>query len=277
MVAIPEKKLKVEQAIEGRFIANDIRKYLGISTLGHPCARYIWYQFRWFLPPEQLTARKKRLFNRGHLEEAIILADLKEIGVKVLTTQKRTISCHGHIQGHLDAILANIPDAPKTDHLGEFKTAATKYFNQLKNARSVQKIFPAYYIQCQGYMHKFKLKRCLFICVCKETDERYYERIKYDKQFALGIFEKGEAIVLAEQPPDKISTDPSYYRCGPKWCQYREICHYPGQYSKDIHKTCRSCRYIEVHDKGRWYCKLHMKFRKTKAQLKGCKKWTLLK
>lgn len=276
MAEIPDRQLIIEKAIEGKTYQEEARTYLGVSGLGHPCSRALYYEFRWFLPPEVITARQKRLFSRGHKEEPIILEDLKAAGVKILSTQKGATACFGHIGAHLDSELIGVPDAPKTPHLGEFKTSATKYFNPLLKSQSVKKSFLSHYCQCQGYMHLFGLTRCLYICVNKEDDRRYYERIKYDKNFALGLFEKGEEIVMALRIPDRISDDPKYYRCHENFCRFRDLCHFPTMTGVKVNKTCRSCKFAEVHDKGRWKCgnkKTKRKFMKKKAQLKKCKRW----
>ena len=59
----------------------EMRPYLGMSKLGHPCSRYLWYSFRWCFTVE-IEARKKRLFMRGHREEPAIIHELQQIGIK---------------------------------------------------------------------------------------------------------------------------------------------------------------------------------------------------
>lgn len=271
-----DRRLKVEKLIEDKKYKQKYRKYLGISIIGEECPRKLFYIFRFYLPPEEITARQNRLFNRGHKEEPIILADLKKIGCKIVSTQKEATACHGHIKGHLDAEIINVPDAPKTPHLGEFKTSSIKYFNQLEKSRSVQKTFKKHYDQCQGYMHKFKLKRCLYICVCKNDDRRYYERVKYNKEYAIILFERAESIIISKIPPIKISDSPTHYLCHENFCRYRDICHFPNSRDTKINKTCRNCLYVEIHDKARWKCKIKNKFLSFKKQQKRCKKWTIL-
>lgn len=266
-----ERRLLIEEAIEDRETTEDIREYLGVSELGHPCDRYLWYRFRWFLKPAKIKGSLRRLFNRGHQEEKVVIKELKKVGVKVLSTQDRAVACHGHVQGHLDLVLTNIADAPKTKHLGEIKTSREKYFKELVKSDSAQKGFPSHYSQMQGYMHLFKLKRALYINTHKDSDNRYYERIKYNKQFCVNMFQRAEEIVISTIEPEPISTNPNFYRCGEKWCEFREICH--NGYLGELNKTCRSCRNVEVHDKGRWFCGKKKKYLKKKAQIKGCKKW----
>lgn len=268
--------LKIEEIIESRIITEPSRKYLGLSGIGHPCKRYIWYQFRLFLPPQELTPREHRLFRRGHREEPIIIDDLTKVaGVEFLTTQDECSTCSGHVKGHLDAILRRVPGLKKkVKVLGEFKTSKTKYFEELVKSESVKKAFFSHYCQMQAYMHLFKLKFALYICVNKEDDRRYYELVEYDKKFAEALIEKAHEIVLSEQPPLQAFPNSSYYRCGPKWCEYRNICWFNAH--KKINRSCRSCKHSEIHDKGRWKCKLKRKFLSFEEQKAGCKKWELL-
>lgn len=264
--------LKVERLIEKRKIKEPSRKYLGLSGIGHPCSRAICYAFRLFLKPRILTPREVRLFKRGHLEEPIILSDLKEFaGVELLSTQEECSACSGHVKGHNDGILVNVPGLKKKEKvLGEFKTSKTKYFEDLLKAQSVEKAFNSHYCQMQAYMHLFKLKWAIYICVNKEDDRRYYELVKYNKQYAKNLMEKAENIVLAERLPDRIGNS-NYYRCGPKWCEYRDICHFNNW--KNINRSCRSCSNVEIHDKGRWKCGKTKKYLTWKKQKKGCKNW----
>lgn len=274
MVLMPQKRLHIEKAIEDDLTENDIREYLGISQLGHPCNRHLFYKFRWFNKSMIITPREKRLFNRGHQEELVLKNDLEKVGVRIVSAQGLVRTCYDHIQGHYDFIVINIPDAPKTYHLLECKTSALKYFEQLLKAQSVKKAFLSHFCQCQGYMHKFKLVRCLYVCTCKDDDRRYYERIDYDKNFSLSLFEKGEAIVASKVYPEKISEDPKYYRCGEKWCEFRMVCHFKAPIEN---QTCRSCKNVEIHDKGRWFCNKYEKFLTFEEQIKGCKSWCLLR
>lgn len=269
-------RTKVEKKIEDDNKPDQVRKYLGISGLGHPCTRYLWYRFRLWQGPEILTPRQRRLYGRGHREEPIIIDDLKKIGVKIVSVDQDECSAIGdHLKGHLDAILSNVPGLKKfKEILGEFKTSATKYFNQLEKSQSVEKTFPSHFAQIQGYMHLFKIKVCLYICVCKEDDRRYYEVVHYDKDFGKGLMEKADEIILSDLAPFRLGKS-DYYRCGPAWCEFRNLCHFQDL-TKAI-RTCRSCRSVEVHEKGEWYCVKRKEKRSWKDQRKACKKYQRIK
>jgi len=282
MVAIKRgKKCRVEEMLESGFIKPEKpRRYLGVSIIGKECPRQIWYMFRWYIKNEKLTPRQKRLFSRGHREEPLIHKDLKSIGIKVISKQEGATTAEGHISGHNDGILLNVPDAPKTKHLNEIKTAKTSSFNKLKriesgkaeNQCSVALWDLTYYVQAVVYMYLFKLKRCLYIVVNKETDARFYERVKADTKTAKHFLERGVDIINSQSPPDRMGPA-SFYKCGPKWCKFSLICHHKGK----ADKTCRSCKHSEPVKKGKWYCSKKKKNISFKAQLKACKKYSIIK
>lgn len=297
MATIPEKatKTKIETAIETTMYEEGFRPHLGCSQVGKKCKREVWYNFRWFLK-RSITARQKRLFNRGHWEELIIINDLIKAGCKVeginidpyiLAIFKglfnydippaKQFSKHplfGHSGGSIDGIVYNLPDAPKTPHLLEAKTYNTRRFNNLK--RQTAKVSDlGYYIQMQLYMHFFKLKRALFVATHKDTDERYYERIKYNKSEALEYIKIATYILKSTSPPPKINTDPSKVPCtwGSKGvCDYKEVCH-NGALPE---RNCRTCHYSGLRDNGVWLCERTKKKRNLKKQLKGCKNYKLI-
>ena len=151
MVAIPNMMLKIEREIEDKTIVQQPRPYLGISGIGHHCVRAMWYDFRW-VSEKKLTPRQQRLFSRGHREEPIIIKDLRTAGCIVRNQQKGMITGHGHIKGHIDGTVDNVPDAPKTTHLLEIKTANKNRFSKMEK-EGVGRSDPSYLAQMQCYMH----------------------------------------------------------------------------------------------------------------------------
>lgn len=78
---------------DGRFGKADqgVRRYIGGSSLGHPCDRNNWYGFHWSSPPERFEARMLRLFDRGHREEERLIECLRLIGCEVEEHDPATI------------------------------------------------------------------------------------------------------------------------------------------------------------------------------------------
>lgn len=58
------------------------RTHLGASLIGRECSRFLWYTFRW-VKSAKFDARMLRLFQRGHREEAHMIAMLEGIGATV--------------------------------------------------------------------------------------------------------------------------------------------------------------------------------------------------
>lgn len=249
MAQLPiDTRLKVEQKIEDKMIMEPFRPYLGISSIGKNCARELWYGFR-LCAPNKISPRLKRLFMRGHYEEPIIQKDLRSIGIVCHVTQDNqpeVVCGNGHIKGHCDDVLTNVPDAPKTPHLGEYKTHNDKSFKDLKK-KGLKLSKPVHYDQMVCYMHLLKLKRGLYIAVNKNDDTRYYERIAANPDRANELIQKGESIISTEIPPQKIGNS-TWYEC--KWCNYYQICHF-GE--KPL-KNCRTCKFCDIHDEGKWKC-----------------------
>lgn len=270
MAKLPtDQRLEVEKLIEDKEIVGDLRPYLGLSSIADECSRKLWYGFR-LCANEVITPRQKRLFSRGHNEEPIIIEDLVAIGIRVHSDQAQVIYGHGHIKGHCDGMADNVPDAPKTTHLLEFKTANDKNFAKFKKD-GLEKTNPVYYGQIICYMYLLKLKRTLYVIVNKNTDERLYFRIEENTAKAKEILERGVDIISSEVPPPKPSGfTASWFQC--KWCKFYDICHYDGA----IDKTCRSCESADVCEDGKWECsKLDIEL-SFDQQLLACKKYSLL-
>lgn len=58
------------------------RNYLGASEIGNECWRAVWYSYRHAVTPEP-GGRMRRLWTRGHREEAFFVALLKLVGIEV--------------------------------------------------------------------------------------------------------------------------------------------------------------------------------------------------
>lgn len=269
MAQLPiDSRLKVEQAIEDGVIVQDFRPYLGISSIGEKCARKLWYNFR-LCKKSNITQRQHRLFQRGHREETIIQEDFRRIGIHHHSDQLEVVFGHGHIRGHIDDLLDGIPDAPKTTHLGEYKTHNDKSFKDLKK-KGVRLSKPVHYAQMNCYMYLLKLTRGLYVAVNKNNDQRHYERISCDVDKAKELLQKGVDIISTETPPTK-SGNSTWFEC--KWCNYYEICHF-GEIPL---KNCRTCQYGDICDEGKWECsglKIELSF---EQQQIGCSRYSLLK
>ena len=266
MVLLYRKERTID-AINKLSVVQEHRPYLGMSQLGHSCERYLWYSFRWCYT-ETIPARVVRLFARGHREEEVIFDSLKEVGIKVYNKQKEIIAVHGHVRGHIDGECTGVIEAPKTPHLAECKTMHDKNFKKaLKEGITG---FPTYWAQAQLYMRSLKLTRCLFVCVNKNDDDMYIERINADDYTYEVMIDKAERVILSEQPPEKKFA-PTWYEC--KWCSANKVCH--G--GEPVDKNCRTCKNCDLAPAGKWLCNAdNDRLLSVKEQRKGCDKWQSL-
>lgn len=252
MAELPDTRLPIEIALETTPIPQELRPYLGYSQLGHECARYLWYSFRWCYATE-ISPQLQRLFNRGHQEEQVVVKDLRAIGVvceDVLDKQAEVVGVLGHVKGHPDGRCTNIPGAEKTEHLLEIKTANDKKFNQFYRF-GVERTNPAYWTQVHCYMAHQGLTRCLYIITNKNNDQRYYARIHFNKQVAEDAEGKALDIITSPVPLPKLSERAEWYEC--KFCNAKDICHH----NTPIARNCRTCTNSSIHDNGEWHCSVY--------------------
>ena len=265
---------KLYRAIEDRS-DDSPRSHLGASVIGRPCARELWYSFRWS-EESDFTGRLLRLFRRGHNEEGPLVEDLRNAGVTVLDADPRTGKqfnfsvLGGHVGGSMDGAGQGFVESDKW-HLLEFKTANDKSFKQIAK-QGVEKAKPEHFAQMQLYMHwsgnnkETRLERAMYIVVNKNDDSIYMERLKYDSSVARNYEERAKSVVDSPEPLERISNDPSWYQC--KFCPAANICHQ----KKLPVVSCRTCVHAtpEMDGEGRWSCSKLSKDLTVEEQRAGC-------
>lgn len=199
---------------------------LPASLIGHACERYLWYVYRQCCKPD-FDGQMHRLFETGELEEKRMTGNLRKIGCTVFdideTTGKqfKVTAFGGHLKGYMDSCILDLPEAPKTWHVGEYKTHNAKSFRELKK-KGVKESKPQHYAQVQIEMHLTGMERALYLARNKDTDDLHSERIRYDKAASMGLMERAQRVITSTNPPDRISNRRDYYQCG--WCDARSIC-----------------------------------------------------
>lgn len=230
------------------------RPHLGASLIGHPCERYLWLTFRW-AGAKKFPGRMLRLFETGQLEEQRMAKNLRRIGVELHTEtpdgkQWRISDLGGHFAGSMDGAGKGFPEAPKTWAVWECKTSNTKGFKELQ-AKGLQAAKPQHYAQVTIYCGYTGMDRAMYTCVCKETDEIYAEWVHFDQVEFAKLKARAERVISADEPPLRISNDPSWYEC--KMCDFHSLCH--GEDAPDV--NCRTCAHstpeIDGED-GKWNC-----------------------
>lgn len=242
----------IDKALE-RSAEDGLRPHLGASLIGRPCARALWYSFRWATRTRH-EARILRLFARGHREEGPLSDMLRAAGITVIqvdpNTGRQFTFGDGHFGGSMDGACVGVPDAPKTWHALEYKTHGAKSFAALA-AKGVKEAKPEHWAQMQCYMHWSGMTRALYVAVCKDDDRLHIERVDVDKEAVQQLIERAATIVNSATPVEGVSTDPSWYEC--KFCDHREICHGTAAPLP----TCRSCAHSTPEPGGAWTCRHH--------------------
>ena len=258
------------------------RTYLGASIIGHPCSRYLWYCFRHCCQGD-FSGRMYRLFETGNLEEYRMAAELVSIGCEVHVqdehgNQFSVQDIAGHFGSHLDGWALGIPEAPKTEHILEFKTHNRKSFDKLV-VEGVQKSKPQHYCQMQVYMHLTGMKRALYLARNKDTDELYSERVHYNKEDALALMARALMIITSQEPPQGISDRSDYWEC--RYCDANKICH-GGKPDDPVlalpSVSCRQCCHATPKLDGiaRWQCELKGKSLSKQEQDRACDRHLVL-
>lgn len=244
------------------------RSHLGASQIGRACERETWLAFRWADAPAY-EGRMLRLFERGKREEAVIVEDLRRIGVEVLDLDPETgkqwqYSEHGgHMGGSMDAAACGFPEAPKTWHVCEFKTHNEKSFEGLlKNG--VQESKPEHYAQMQLYMGWSGMDRAMYVAICKNDDRIHCERIAFKREVFDGLVAKARRLIFSETQPPRIADSPTFWLC--KFCNFTDVCH--GL--KFPRVNCRTCARVTARPDGTWYCGKHEKALTPDEQKTGC-------
>lgn len=251
MVMLPKRSNTLESLIEGKTSKSGRSAKVAISQIGGVCIRKSWYAFRWFAPEQEISARQKRLFGRGHQEEAVVYKELKEAGIKVSGDQEVVMGFAGHVKGKLDGEATGLPEAPNVPHVLEIKTANAKSFAQIKK-KGIQKIKPEYYGQVMLYMKYRKLTRAIIIVTCKDDDQRHYERINFKKADAAELERASREVVMSEHAPSRPGhLHSNCFECM-HCCNFHSYCW--GDEVEDV--NCRTCKHSDIHNNGEWRCSI---------------------
>lgn len=237
MAPLPKPESSTVRAIYAAYeVAASSWDSLGISVgeANNPCDRALWYTFRWASPLEKHHGRQLRLFETGNLEESRLVEDLERIGVDVYGQQDKIRLVQGHVRGKCDGKAMGVVEAPKTEHLLEFKSSNAKGMKEIIK-KGCKEAKPLHYGQCQLGLHAFGLSRCLYLVSCKDDDTLYAERIEYDPEFCLRLLARLERIINSPEPPSRINDAPDWFEC--TFCKHKPVC----KESAWPRVTCRSC------------------------------------
>lgn len=265
MVALPQLNCPtLERADEELVRSQDksTRQYLGMSAIGARCPRQLWYRYRWALKPSFDALSLKR-FADGHATEAVVVARLKAVDeLEVYDVgedgeQFGFKDLGGHFSGHMDGVILGLKQAPKTWHVLEVKATNEKKFAELKKIKTtlgeklaLREWNEVYYAQAVLYMDYAGLDRHYTVVSTPGGRDWISLRTNADPAEALRLKMLAERIVFSDTPPDRIGNGPGFFLCGPKWCEFTDICHHGAL----PERNCRTCLHSTVQRAGGWTC-----------------------
>lgn len=260
--------------------AEQARTYLGMSAIGHPCERWLWYSFRWAVR-EQFDCDTLWRLEDGHRSEDVMAARLRLVpGVQLRTIDPSTgqqfgaVDLGGHFRGHGDGLITGLLQAPKALHVWEAKAVNDKKAGDLVKlkAKGEKQALAAwdsvYYAQAILYMAYFEAPRHYLTASTPGARTMVSVRTDTDLDEARRLRSKAERIITAAEPLPRMSEDPTWYQC--RWCAAHAICH--GRKTMPA-VNCRTCAHATPEmdtNAGRWSCALHKCDLTADEQRAGC-------
>jgi len=268
LTPIPKLQLSTLTKIQAALEADrDEWESVGVPAgeIGVECDRAVWLAFRRASVPETITWRKRRIFERGNIEEDRLLDLLRLIGIEVTDQQARVRGAGGHLRGKIDAQATGIPDASATEHVVECKSAKASSFAKLAR-EGVKKAMPLHFATLQFYMYKRGLTRCLYMCSCKDDEDLHLERVELDIEFAMRAEARIERIIAMDEPPARLCSKRDDFRG--MFCRQAEVCW--GETMARVH--CRTCLFSTPLMDGNagWDCSRFSKPLSLAEQNDGC-------
>ncbi|GHS94958.1 hypothetical protein AGMMS49949_09060 [Alphaproteobacteria bacterium] len=247
---------EANKILDASFKTEALRDYLGASSLGDTCARRLQYQRLGILPDVPFSGTQQRIFELGHVLEAIMAHWLREAGFVLETvdpatqkpfefeqasqgSHKNTVfwdGAGGQIRGHVDGILRDGPLDLKYPLLWEAKTMKAslwrdfvKHGCEISHPRvlfsSAEWVGSHYFVQVQIYMAYLGLESCLLTALNKDTAEIHHELILFHAQVASNASDRAVHILKALENNEmlpRIATKQDYFEC--KMCRFHKTC-----------------------------------------------------
>lgn len=239
------------------------RGYLGMSAIGDPCARKVFYSFRW-AGREAYDFASAARFEDGHRTEALVIERLRLVdGLTLIDRDEGTGKQYridvigGHYSGGCDGLAQGLLQAPVTWHVAEIKCCSEKKINELKAAittygekSALKQWNVTYWAQGQEYMHYFDMDRHWLVAATPGGRDWLSVRTERDRKAGEHYTALAESIIAGEIP-NRVSRSPDYWIC--RNCVFAEHCHR----GVEPDRNCRTCRHSEAISRGSgavWHC-----------------------
>jgi len=282
MAPIPDQNIEktlsaIDVALENRKALEAPRNYLGMSEIGEPCWRKLFYSFR-NAGRKRYSSSGVKTTEDGYMQEDLMAFRLRmlpyielhttasgaiknEIGSRIIRKEEDYDQIGfslllGHFCGHCDGVIRGILEAPGTWHVWEHKSVnieKSEKLKKLKREKGEKKALEAwdiiYFLQAQIYMHELKMTRHYLTVTTPGGRSCISVRTEYNRSIAEDLITKAKVIIFDNWSiPDRMKDDPEYYLC--RWCEFNNICH-SGEFPL-VH--CKTCRYSEPVLDGKRKC-----------------------
>lgn len=237
MAPIPKVTPSTLRAVQaGLETGHDEWESVGVPAgdIGVECDRAVWLAFRRASVPEVITWQKRRIFERGNIEEERLLDLLRMVGVNVWGEQDRVRAVGGHLRGKIDGRALGLLEAPKKEHVVECKSAKQEIFAKVKK-HGVRIGKPEHYATIQFYMHGLGIDRVYYMMSNKNDEDLHFERVEYDFEYAARAVARIERIINMPEPPSRLCSKRDDFRG--MFCRQASVCW--GETMPRAH--CRSC------------------------------------
>lgn len=273
---------QIDSCIELERNSNEgFREHLGMSGIGHPCSRKIWFSFRW-CDSSSFKASTLYNFEDGNRCEKIISDRIKSVKEVRLDTEDLKTGKQfnfkffgGHFAGSLDGAMVGLDSDvfPKVWHVWECKSVNESSFNTIKKLvdedekTALNNFSFTYYAQAVCYMKAAGLKNH-YTVFCGPGGRGMLGVFTEENPFlANTLFDKAEKIITSKKIPERVAESKSFYMC--KMCEFTSICHD----AKIANVNCRTCvnsKPVTEGSEAQWFCRIHNKILSKRDQISAC-------
>ena len=215
----------VEQVIEAK--KKKIKQYPchtnRASEMGHPCARYLYYNRTAWQEKALPDVGLQFVFDIGNVMEELVLQDLREAGFTVLEQQRMFEWKEHQITGHIDGKIL----IDGTAYPVEIKSVSPFVFNAINSIEDMKKskylYMRKYPAQMTLYLLMDEKERGVMLFKNKSTGALKEIWVNLDYDLGEELIQKADLVnecVKKGEPPEGIEYDEAV--CGE--CAFRHIC-----------------------------------------------------